>query len=333
MKTRQIFLWAGLVALGAIIIVNFGYINHFIDVLDQVHWYVFILVIATQLWSYYSNAKFYQAFLAIFDYKIESERLFEAAIAINFVNQAFPSGGVSGASYLSQYLHGEVPVGKAALAQFGRYIFTFFSFLGVLVLGFLMLFLTDNVSRLTVRITLLFILFLIILSLLLVTVVADRARVERLALILVSGINKINQMIRRRRKRLITLDQVNRFFNEFYEGYYFLLSQRGHWRLPLLYTLSGSLAEVATVYVVFLAFGNFINPGVVIAGYTLANVISIIAVISGGVGVYELTMITAFVALGVPFALAVSVVIVYRVLNFALFLPIGFYLYRKQLTE
>jgi uncharacterized membrane protein YbhN (UPF0104 family) len=44
-------------------------------------------------------------------------------------------------------------------------------------------------------------------------------------------------------------------------------------------------------------------------------------------------MVTALTALGVPFALSLSVVILYRVLNFAIFLPLGFYIYRQTLTQ
>ncbi len=333
MNKRQFLTLAGLVALSAVFVVNRGYLNQFVGLLKKAEWEVLLLVLVAQLWSYYSNAKYYQSFLEIFNYRITTKRLLEAALAINFVNQAFPSGGVSGASFLSNYLRNEVPVGKATLAQFVRYVFTFISFLAVLVLGFLLLFFSGNVSRVTVRIVLLFILLLIIVSLLLVTVVADRKRVEQLVQKLTRVINRVGTVIRRKRWRMVTADQSKHFFDEFYEGYHFLLAQRNHWRRPLLYCLSGNLAEVLTVYIVFLAFRTPINPGIVIVGYTLANVFSVLSVISSGVGIYEATMVTAFAALGVPFALALSVVIVYRVINFAVFLPLGFHYYSERLGQ
>jgi uncharacterized protein (TIRG00374 family) len=319
--------------MGVIFAQGFGHINQFMDILHQVQWYVFFLVVAAQFWSYYSNARFYQSFLLLFDYHIDTKRLFKAALGINFVNQAFPSGGVSGASFLSGYLKGEVPVGKATLAQFVRYIFTYISFLGVLVVGFLLLLLAGNVSQITARVMLLVLLMVIIMSLLLVTVVADRYRMEGMARSVINFLNRLSQIIRRKRKRLITSEQITSFFDEFYEGYKFLLSERKKWRVPLLFALSGNVAELATIYVVFVAFGHWLNPGVVIAAYTLANLFSIISVISSGVGLYELTMVTALTALGVPFALSLSVVILYRVLNFAIFLPLGFYIYRQTLTQ
>lgn len=322
---------AGLVALAIAVMANFGYINQFLKLLRQVRWYVFPLVIAIQGLSYYANAKYYQAFFNIFNYHIKTGRLYRAALAINFVNQVFPSGGVSGATFLARELDGDVPGGKATLAQLVRYIFTFVSFLAVLVVGVILLLVGDDLNQVTVRLTLLFLLVIVVVALLLVTVVADRARVEGLVLKLIRPLNALVGRFRRRRRALLTEAAVGRFFDEFYGGYYLLLEEKGHWRRPLLYALAGNVAEVATVYVVFLAFGAAINPGIVIAGYTLANIVSLAAVFTSGLGVFEAAMITAFAALGVPFALAFSVTVVYRVLNLALYLPPGFYFYKQSL--
>jgi uncharacterized protein (TIRG00374 family) len=84
---------------------------------------------------------------------------------------------------------------------------------------------------------------------------------------------------------------------------------------------------------VFIGFGQLINPGVVITGYALAIILSITSIFTGGIGVYEAGMIGTFAALGIPFALAFAVVIVYRVLNMGIFLPVGFFFYRRDLKE
>ncbi|MBW3538253.1 flippase-like domain-containing protein [Candidatus Parcubacteria bacterium] len=331
MNKRRLLVLAGLAALAIVVMVNLGYINQFVKLLRQVRWYVFPLVIAIQGLSYYANAKYYQTFFDIFNYHIQTGRLYRAALAINFVNQVFPSGGVSGASFLARELDGDVPAGKATLAQLVRYIFTFISFLAVLAVGVILLLVGGDLNQITVRLTLLFLLVIVVVALLLVTVAADRQRVEVLALRIIRPLNRLVGLFRRRRRPLLTDAAVGRFFDEFYGGYHLLLEEKGHWRRPLLYALAGNVAEVATVYVVFLAFGAAVNPGIAIAAYTLANIVSLAAFVTSGVGVYEAAMITAFVALGVPLALAISVTVVYRVLNLALYLPPGFYFYRQSL--
>ena len=99
----------------------------------------------------------------------------------------------------------------------------------------------------------------------------------------------------------------------------------------MAWSLAYNVAEVLTIYVVFVGLGIWINPGVVITAYTLAIIASLAGFLTGGIGVYELGMIGTFTALGIPFATAFTVVLVYRALSMILFLPPGFYFYRRQL--
>lgn len=332
MNWRRFFTYATLLALGIILVAKAGQIEQLGQLLYRAKWHVLALMLLTQGLSYFSNAKFYQSFLAIFEYRISWNRLFQAALAINFVNVVFPSGGISGTSFLSNSLQGEVPAGKATLTQVIRYVFTFISFLAVLVIGFLMLFLGNDNNALANRVTLLLILGIIIGSLLLLAVIGDRSKMERLGGWVTKLLNWLGKTFARRRRKIITTEQTKRFFDDFYEGYKFLLEEKGNWWAPMFWALAGNLAEVATVYVVAVAItGQLFNPGIIIAGYTLANILSLMAIVTGGVGLYEATMIATFLTLGMPYTLALSVVLLYRALNFFVFLPFGFYFYRKQI--
>lgn len=331
MKLRHILFYLGLAALLVALIVNTGRIEQLIQLIHQARWYILTLVLFAQALSYYCNARYYKSFFQIFGYKVRLRRLYEAALVINFVNQVFPTGGISGTSYLSSSLRDEVPVGKATLAQLVRYVFTFISFLVVLGIGFLWLFLGSGLSGVLARLTLLLILGIIFGSLILIVIIGDRPRAERVGQLIARLVNAIAQRFGRRRKT-ITTGQLEHFFDEFYHGYHLLLGQKRSWLKPLVWSLGGNLAEVATVYVVFAAFAAHLpNPGVVIAAYTLANLLSLLSFFTGGIGLYEGTMIATFVSLGVPFSLAFAVVAVYRTLNLIIFLPFGFYFYRQQL--
>jgi uncharacterized protein (TIRG00374 family) len=331
MKIRRFFIFAALLGIGIVLIANFSSLQKTIGLIGQAKWYILALIVVAQAWSYFNNAKYYQSFLALFDYKLSLSRLYEASLAYNFVNQVFPSGGISGASYMSTVFKGEVPVGKMTLTQLMRFAFTFMSFLIILAVGLVLLFVKGNLSSLTLKLTVAMITAVIVLGIAAAVVISKRRRVQKVVGVLVRWFNRLVGKFRSKRKKPpVTIEQFNRFFDEFYEGYEFLLAERGQWIKPLLYTLGGSVAEIATVYIVFLAFGQVINLGVVIAGYTLANVISVVSVVTGGVGLYEATMVGAYAALGIPLPTALSVVLVYRFLNFAVFLPVGFFYYRKQ---
>ncbi len=329
MKIRSLLQWVGFAALALLLILAR---HRIIDAGHQaVHarWYILVLFIVMQVGSYWFNAKYYQSFFKIFGYKVPVKVLYIRSLVVNFVNQAFPSGGISGTSYLSTSLKAYVPPGKTTLAQVMNYAFTVASFLIVLSSGFILLFLTGRLDQASVRVIMLFILIIVIVAIVTAAIVNDRRRVHAVARVIVRRLNGFCKKVFRFKRNLISDAKLDRFIEEFYHGYQVFSEERGHWRMPFLNSLGYNVTEVATIYVVFLAFGSAPNPGAVIVAYTLANLLSFAAIFTNGAGVYEATMIGTLVALGVPFNTALPVVVVYRVLNFAVFLPIGYYYYRK----
>lgn len=329
MKLRSLFQWVGFVSLAALIIFSRGRIRQIIPLLGHIRWYFFVVFVLVQLGSYWFNAKYYQSFFAIFEHKVPTKILYIRSLVVNFVNQAFPSGGISGTSYLSTTLKDYVPMGQTTLAQLMNYLFTVVSFLVVLTLGFLMLFFTGKLQQASVRVILLLILVIVVFCIVILVIISDRRRVESIVNRLNQALNTFSRKVLRRRSPFVTEAQLERFIGEFYHGYDAFTEKKGHWRMPFAYSLGYNVVEVGTVYVVFLAFGHVVNPGAVIAAYTLANLFSLVSVFTNGAGVYEATMIGALVALGIPFNVSFPVVLVYRVLNFGIFLPIGYYYYRK----
>ena len=330
MNLRRLLTFAGLAGLIILAILGFGRFNQFVEVLRGAKWYVLGLIFLVQLASYFFNAKYYQSFFKIFDYKVPVPDLYRISITMNYVNQVFPSAGVSGTSFMSRELDG-VPAGKATLAQLCRYIFTYLSFLVVLALGFVFLFFAPSTNEgLAAKLGVFFILVVVVMGVGVIVLLKNRPLVQRLGDKLVSGFNKVARIFTRK-KRQVNKTQTNHFFNELYHGFDVLSAKRGGWIKPLFHALMGNLAEIGTVYIVFLAFGAAPNPGVVIAGYALANMAGLASFVTLGIGAYEGAMIGSFAAFGIPFALAFAVTVVYRVLNMWLFLPIGFYFYRKSL--
>ena len=328
---RRILIWVALIGLGIALITNIGGIEKFWHALHQIHWYLIPLLIGIQLISYYCNARFYQQFFAGSHRHVEVRKLYELSLAINFANQVIPAGGVAGTTYLVQSLKAEVPGGTVTLAQLARYAFTFLSYFVILGFGFVLLFLSGDLNKVSVRIMLLVMLGVLAVGTIGLVILSERRRLERiLAPILHLG-DGIKHRVFRNTKPLVAPDRLSGFLDELYEGYDALTHQRRHRHLLFGWALGGNVAEVLTLYAVFVGFATFPNLGTVIAGYTLAIMASILGVFTGGVGVYEFGMIGTLSALGIPFALAFTVVIVYRGLSMLIFLPPGFFYYRKYL--
>ena len=94
------------------------------------------------------------------------------------------------------------------------------------------------------------------------------------------------------------------------------LGRRGGWKLPLLASVLVVAFDMLALHFAFVAARSPVGFGVLLAGYGLPTLLSKVAVIPGGVGVVEGTMIAIFAALGVPAPTAVLVVLAYRVLSF-----------------
>src|SRR5258708_1174733 len=101
MKIRSLLQWVGFISLAALIVIARGRIRQIIPLVGHVHWYFIVVFVLVQLGSYWFTAMYYQSFFAIFSHFVPTKILYVRSLVVNFVNQAFPSGGISGTSYLS----------------------------------------------------------------------------------------------------------------------------------------------------------------------------------------------------------------------------------------
>ena len=328
MDKRWLLVLVSLAAIGVFLVFDFDSFREFGQLVTHVNFLILALVIPSQYLSFWSDAKYYQSIFKLLGKPLGTRRLVGTIIRMAFVNTVFPSGGISGASYLAQSMRDQASVGVTTIAQVFWYVFTYLSFMILLVLGFVSLFLSNQVHRITVRLVLLVVLVLILGGILGGFAVLERDRTQ----LLVTWVTRpVNWFFRIFRMKLLTREQMTVFFSDFYRSFDEL---RLRWReliQPFGYCLLGSAIELGIIYVCFAAFGVYINPGVVIVGYALAIMASLASVFTAGVGPFEAAMVATFVALGVPVALAVSVVLYYRLLAFWLFVPVGFYFYRRSL--
>jgi hypothetical protein len=83
------------------------------------------------------------------------------------------------------------------------------------------------------------------------------------------------------------------------------------------------LLDAACLWCFLAALGRFVDPVLLFAAYGVANVVAVIPVTPGGLGVVETTAIFLLSASGVPPSIATLAVIGWRLINFWLPIPIG----------
>jgi uncharacterized protein (TIRG00374 family) len=90
-----------------------------------------------------------------------------------------------------------------------------------------------------------------------------------------------------------------------------------------LWASANWLLDAASLAVFVGAFGHWVNPDGLLVAFGLANVVAVLPITPGGLGVVEATLTTILVGFGTPRGAATLGVVGYRLINFWLPIPLG----------
>jgi uncharacterized protein (TIRG00374 family) len=91
----------------------------------------------------------------------------------------------------------------------------------------------------------------------------------------------------------------------------------------VLWATANWLLDAASLWVFVGAFGHWVNPDGLLVAYGLANVLAVIPLTPGGLGVVEATLTSILVGFSTPRGVATLGVVGYRLINFWLPIPVG----------
>lgn len=156
-----------------------------------------------------------------------------------------------------------------------------------------------------------------------------RLRVAQLA-------HLVNRVVRR---EVVEERHIDGWLDNLFIGMRRMTTHHGSFRTTLLFACGFWFFDLLCLWCTFAAFGYAIGLGPLLIGYVVAYSIGTLAPTPGGLGAVEGLMIALFASFGVPSAVAVAVVLVYRIINFWLPIPPGFVSYlvvrpgRRRVTE
>jgi uncharacterized protein (TIRG00374 family) len=300
--------------------------------LGRVNYWVLLLMPIFQLGNYHAYVQMYRALLSRLGEHIRYKSMFRVQLELNFVNNVFPSGGVSGISYFGLRMRdADVRPGKSTLVQVMKFVLVFLSFQILLAIGLLLLTFSGGASNFLIMITAILSTLLLVGTVLLAYILDSKQRMNSFFTFITKMLNKFIHNFRRSHPETIKIEKVRELFDELHESYMVLKKNPKSLKRPLMFALLANITEVLTIYTVYVAFGEFVNPGAVIIAYAVANFAGLISVLPGGVGVYEALMTAVLVAAGIPAALSLPVTVMYRILNSFIQLIPGYYFYQKNL--
>lgn len=131
----------------------------------------------------------------------------------------------------------------------------------------------------------------------------------------------------------LTEQKKSEVFEDIYKGLHLFSRKKRFSALALLAGLLYWLGDITCFFFVFLSFGYLINFGTLIFSYTLSTLAGMISLIPGGLGVTEGSLGLLFNSFSVPLSVAVMSILVFRLLSFWIWIPIGFVSYITMARE
>jgi uncharacterized protein (TIRG00374 family) len=300
----------------------------------RVHAWMLLALLPLQWLNYHAQTKMYQGMFAMLGNKLNYKFLFKTSLELNFVNQVFPSGGVTGISYFGMRLRNkEITGGRATLIQIIKLGLLFLSFEVLLVVGLFLLALGGQANDLVILVTGSISTLMIIGTLGFMSIIDSQKRIHTTFLYIAKVINKLIHLVRRKHPETISIARIEGVVMELHSNYQQIKTQYKQLRWPFFWALVVNITEVFKIFVVYLAFGEAVNIGAIILAYSVANFAGLVSVMPGGVGIYEALMTGVLAAAGVPARLSLPVTVMYRVLSTLIQLPVGYYFYNKTLRQ
>jgi uncharacterized protein (TIRG00374 family) len=323
-----------LVALVALIYGLRHQIGEVISNLGKVHLWALFLIIPIEAINYDAYSRLYRRLLHTLGSEVNYWPLYRITLELNFVNHILPSGGVSGVSYFGLRLKSEnVSTTKSTFIQAMKFMLLYITYLPFLVFGLLTLAIRGHANNLILVVSSSIITAIIIGTLVGVYIIESRSRISSFLTWFTKAINWLVHLVRPKYPETIKIDRAQVAFNELHENYKVIKHNWKDLKMPLLWASVANLTEIAAVYVVYIAFGQFVNVGAVILAYAVANFAGLISVLPAGVGIFEGLMTAVLSATGISAALSIPVTIMYRICSMFVQLVPGYILYQRALKD
>jgi uncharacterized protein (TIRG00374 family) len=324
-----------LVTLVALVILIYGLRHQIADVisnLGKVNAWALLLIIPIQLANNDVYARLYRSLFKTLGKDVSFRSMYRLTLELKFVNNIFPSGGVSGVSYFSVRARSAgVSTPQATLAQVMKFMLVFISFQPLLILGLFILAARGHVNDLVMVVASSIITLLVVGTLVGIYIIDSRSRMNTFLTSITRILNKVVHLVRPKHPEVISIERAQASFIELHENYKIFKKNWRSLKKPFFYTLAANATEVATLYAVYIAFGEFVNVGAVILAYAVANFAGLISVLPAGIGIYEGLMTGVLAATGIPARLSIPVTVMFRVVTMFIQLVPGYVLYQRAL--
>ena len=227
----------------------------------------------------------------------------------------------------------EISGGKATIVQLIKLVLLFVSFEIMLIAGLIFMAIGGRVNDIVVLVTSSIVTLGAVGTVAFVFIIGSERRVRMTFTALTRGLNRIIRILLPSRPETINLERAEHLVDELHNNYKLIASNYRSLSAPFWWAFVANITEILAIYVVYVAFGEWVNFGAIILGYAVANFAGLVSVLPGGVGIYEALMTGVLAAAGIPAALSLPVTVMYRVVNTVIQLLPGYAFYHRSLHK
>jgi uncharacterized protein (TIRG00374 family) len=305
--------------------------------LGQVNVFILLLLIPVQFLSYYAAGMIFFSYLKGRGQLKTAKTTESAALALelNFINHVFPSGGISGITYMVWRLRKiGVSSGQATMAQIIRLVCILVAFVAMLMVALLFVTASKSTDNWLVLMTTTATTAIVLLVVFAAYLVGSERRIVSFTKWISKLSNKIVQKVTFGRKKQVFSDETAvKFALEMYGDFLAIKEQKKLLVKPLIWAFIFTLADIALFIVTFWALGVPFSPALIVIAVGAASVVGTVMITPGGAGGYEATMVMVLTAGGMLAADATSGVILTRVILILGTIASGYVVYRRAMNK
>lgn len=319
-----------------VVYANFDDIKAAIGHLSETNIFVLLLLIPEQLFMYFCCGQMFFSYMRAkkTSKPVSAWTLMRVSLELNFVNHAVPAGGLGGLGYITWRLKpfGATP-GQSSFMYVLRYVITICAnqLQTIIAIIFLLLFNAVPASGYwVIWLTALLSIGIIAAIGFIIMIASSKSRIEWFVDHITRLINRLVNLITFGHKpSILERTTVDKYFTDAHDD---LMTARENKKLllrPIIWGIVYSFLEVATYWIVASSLGHpEILPQIMI-GEAIGSVMGAIV----PYGLYELGMAGIMVTLGVPIALAGTVVLMTRVIVLASTIISGYGFYQHSISK
>lgn len=332
-SSSHLLSWAILVGVGALVIlVGSSDLGELWNTAASINPVLLAIPFAFALGSYATMALSYEGIAHAAGAKVAFWEMFKVTVVGNTVNYIVTTGGLSGfAVRMYFFIRMGIPSGTAVTVSLVQTFITNVILLLFVVLGFGYLLSEHEVEGLALgTTTALLAVSLIATAVALMLLLHRELRRRTLFVMAEAGNAFLHRFLPERKPARVSIWRFQRNLNR---GIEFLLQRKRRMIVPTLWIVADWIATILILYSAFWIIGAPVAFSIVVVGFSVGIVLSIVSFVPGGLGIMEGSMAAIFVSLSVPLETAVVAVLIFRVAYYFLPMIISLFFFRRMLVQ